>query len=67
MVYYQQLLWLNGVVPPGHDGFGADEEHREPRHGEFLAITLSEVLMPQLDAILYVGLQTSQDELVEVL
>ena len=67
MVYYQQLLWLNGVVPPGHDGFGADEEHREPRHGGFLAITSGGVLIPQLDAIFYVGLQTSQNELVEVL
>ena len=59
MVFCQRLLRLHGVVPLAHDGVGPCKEHREPRHGEFLATISDEVLTPQVDPILYVGLQKS--------
>ena len=69
MVYSQRFSWPNDIVSPGYDGFGTYEEHREPRHGAFSAVAgpLDEMLTPWIDPILYMGLQTSSDELVEVL
>jgi hypothetical protein len=68
MVCPQRLSCLDGVIPPGHYGPGTNEEHREPRHGEFLTVgTLCEMPTLWTDPILHVGLQTPRTELVEVL
>ena len=69
MVLLRRLSWFSGTALPGHDGFGASEEHREPRHGEPPPAMRSsdEVLTLWADPILHVGLQTSQNVLVEVL
>lgn len=58
MVLLHHLSWYNGPVLAGHDGFGANEEHRESRHGEFPVAmgSLDEVLTLWADPILYVGL-----------
>ena len=60
MVLSRLLSRLNSPVLPGHDGFGTNEEHREPRHGEFHVVVVSSdgVLTLSTDPILYVGLQT---------
>ena len=60
MVLPHYLSWVNGAVLLGHHGFRTNEEHREPRHGEFPAARGSSggVLTLWIDPILYVGLQT---------
>ena len=69
MVLLHRLSWFSGTALLGHDGFGANKEYREPRHGEFPAAlrSLDDLLTLRTDPILYVGLQAPQNDLVEIL